>query len=67
MIMVVSVVSRNTPPSPLITTTIQNDSGHVKVGEITKLVINQVHRVERKVQAYYTASSGPSDRGRGHK
>ncbi|KAJ9540608.1 hypothetical protein OSB04_027114 [Centaurea solstitialis] len=65
MIMVASVVSRNTP-SPL-TDTIATNNNHddTMVGTTRTVVMTSVpvQRVARKVQAYNTASSGPSDRG----
>ncbi|KAK1440695.1 hypothetical protein QVD17_06524 [Tagetes erecta] len=63
MIMVASTVSRNIPPS---SSTTQGTTITSKMAWITRVVVTRVttyHVVARKVQAYNTASSGPSDRG----
>lgn len=53
-------MSRNTPPPPTLDTT---------TTRITRMVVTRVttYHVARKVQEYKTASSGPSDRGPGHR
>ncbi|KAJ0908243.1 hypothetical protein HanRHA438_Chr07g0308181 [Helianthus annuus] len=66
MLMVASTVSRNIPPpAPALGTTTTS-----KVARITRVLLKRVtsyHLVARKVPEYNTASSGPSDRGPGHK
>ncbi|CAI9272519.1 unnamed protein product [Lactuca saligna] len=61
MVMVASAVSRNTPPPPPSPST-PDTTTNIKVDD----KVAPVQHVVRKVQAYYTASSGPSDKGRGH-
>ncbi|KAL7615274.1 hypothetical protein Lser_V15G07466 [Lactuca serriola] len=63
MVMVASAVSRNTPPPP------PPPSPSPPGTTTSSKVDDKVAPVQRvgKVQAYYTASSGPSDKGRGHK
>ncbi|CAH1437450.1 unnamed protein product [Lactuca virosa] len=62
MVMVASAISRNTPPPPPPSPSPPGTTTSSKVDD----KVASVQRVVRKVQAYYTASSGPSDKGRGH-